>query len=197
MRRFLALIACTVSAANVSAETAYVTDVLVLGLHRAQDTRDDAFTNLRSGAELEVLERVPNYARVRTTDGQEGWVRSAFLVSDKPARLIVDEIQAELEAARGELARAQGAAASAQDNAARLSRQMEASAQSSTGIRETLVRVSQENEDYAARLERYRRSVPLAWAAAAVAVAAGVGFVLGLWWLDAFIRRRHGGYRIY
>jgi hypothetical protein len=35
------------------------------------------------------------------------------------------------------------------------------------------------------------------WVAAALAVVLAAGFVAGLWTLDLFIRKRHGGFRIY
>src|SRR3970282_48196 len=76
-----------------AAETAYVTDILRLGLHRAEDTSDRPFDNLVSGTELEVLERVPNFARVRTAAGQEGWVKSAYLVGEKPAQARIAETE--------------------------------------------------------------------------------------------------------
>ena len=84
-----------------SAETAYVTDILRLGLHEAQDTSDRPFQTLVSGAELEVLQRVTNFAEVRTTDGRQGWVKSAYLVTDKPAQLIVAETRGSPECSAG------------------------------------------------------------------------------------------------
>jgi hypothetical protein len=39
----------------VGAETAYVTDMLRLGIHNASDTSDRPFDNLVSGTALEVL----------------------------------------------------------------------------------------------------------------------------------------------
>ena len=93
--------------AVAAAETAYVTDTLQLGLHRAADTSDRPFRSLDSGQELEILSRTTYYANVRLPDGTEGYVKAGFLVSDKPARLIVaetaaerDRIAAELEEAR-------------------------------------------------------------------------------------------------
>jgi len=73
------------------AQTAYVTDNLRLGLHQAADTSDRAFRSLDSGQELEVLSRDRNYAQVRLPDGTEGYVKVAYLVDDKPAKLIVAE----------------------------------------------------------------------------------------------------------
>ena len=75
-----------VRGACAAAETAYVTDSLRLGLHHAEDTSDSPFQNLVSGAALEVLERTPSYAHVRTAEGQEGWVKSAYLVAQEAGR---------------------------------------------------------------------------------------------------------------
>lgn len=83
---------------------AYVTDVLRLGLHNAEDTSDRAFRTLESGQEMTVLERTRLYARIRLPDGTEGYVKAAYLVDDKPARLVVDETEAALATAQAELA---------------------------------------------------------------------------------------------
>ena len=78
------------------AETAYVTDNLRLGLHQAADTSDRAFRTLDSGQELEILTRDRNYAHVSLPDGVQGYVKAAYLVDEKPAKLIVAETQAEV-----------------------------------------------------------------------------------------------------
>jgi len=86
-----------------AAETAYVTDNLRLGLHQAADTSDRAFRTLDSGQELEILTRDRNYAHVALPDGVQGYVKAAYLVDDKPAKLIVEETQAEVDRLRAEL----------------------------------------------------------------------------------------------
>jgi len=179
------------------AETAYVTDILRLGIHQLQDTSDRPFQNLVSGSELEVLDRVPNFARVRTTNGQEGWVKSAYLVTEKPAQLRVAEVETELERLRAELAASQAAQHKAETEAARVSREMAANTNSADAIQDTLARLSEENASYEARLESYRGALPLAWVAAALVLVLVAGFIAGLWSLDTIIRKRHGGFRIY
>ena len=69
--RLLTAVALFASAA-ASAETAYVTGNLRLGLHAASDTSDRPFESLLSGTPMEVLERRTNYARVRLADGSLG-----------------------------------------------------------------------------------------------------------------------------
>lgn len=180
-----------------AAETAYVTDILRLGIHRAQDTSDRPFDNLVSGAELEIIERVPNYALVRTTDGQQGWVKSAYLVEDKPAQARVTEAESELERVRAELAAAKAAQLAAEQTADQLNRQFAATSSSADAVEQRVARLERENDSYVARLEAYRGALPLTWVAAALVVVLVGGFVAGIWWLDASIRRRHGGFRVY
>jgi SH3 domain protein len=183
--------------APAAAQTAYVTDSLRLGLHHTEDTSDRPFENLVSGTALEVLERNANYAHVRTPGGQEGWVKSAYLVDQKPAALRVAELEAELASVRGEVDQVRTARTSAEEELHRLGKQVAATTGSSDAIQETLGRLKSENETYEARLETYRGSLPLSWVAAALVVTLVAGFVAGLWWLDALIRRRHGGFRVY
>jgi SH3 domain protein len=200
-RLTLAVALCTGAATTLTtpaaAETAYVTDSLRLGLHHTDDTSDKPFENLVSGTPLEIIDRNTNYAHVRTPDGQEGWVKAAYLVEIKPAQLRVAELEAELAGLRGEFAQARNARSSAEDELSRLGKQAAATTGSSEAIQETVGRLKSENETYEARLESYRRSLPLPWVAAALVVTLVGGFVAGLWWLDALIRRRHGGFRIY
>lgn len=185
------------AAAFAQTETAYVTDILRLGIYRSPDASGRPFKTLVSGTELTVLERVPNFAHVRTADGQDGWVKSAFIVTDKPAQLRVAEIEAELDGLRAEVGDLKEAKLHAERESARLSKQMADRTDSAEAIQSTLGSLKRENEDYEARLERYRYSVPLTWVAAAIGLALVAGFVAGLWWLDASIRRRHGGFRVY
>lgn len=98
-RRFLPLLFWLLPAGIAwSQDTMYVTDMLQLGMHHAQDTSDEAFRNLVSGTEVTVLERAPDFARVRTADGAEGWVRSFYLVAEQPARSRVAELEARVGA---------------------------------------------------------------------------------------------------
>jgi SH3 domain protein len=179
------------------AETVYVTDSLRLGIHHESDASGRAFDNLVSGTALEVLERAPNFARVRTPDGQEGWVKSTYLVEQKPAQLRVAELEAEVASLRNEIEGARHARVNAEDELTRLGKQAADSSAGSDAVQETLGRLKSENEAYETRLESYRRSLPLPWVLAALVVSLVGGFVAGLWWLDSLIRRRHGGFRVY
>jgi len=198
MRRITTLSVLLLLTATADAqETAYVTDMLQLGMHRAEDTSDSPFRNLASGTALTVLERVASYARVRTADGEEGWVRSAFLVSEKPALLRVTEVEATAAELERELEAAIAERDSAKDEAAGIVASAELELAAADVSRDTLARLQRESSEYQARLELYRGAIPWPWVLAALVVVLGAGFVGGWWWLDASIRRRYGGFRVY
>ena len=183
--------------ANAGAQTAYVTDLLRLGLHQAEDTSDRAFRTLQSGQELEILSRTPNYARVRLPDGTEGYVKVAYLVDEKPAALIVDELRAESERLQSELADLEAAFA---EPAARI-RTLEADVDRLTSALADATATSDEleslNERLQSRADRYKYSLPYSFVAACAAICLIAGFLFGLWLFDYRSRQRHGGIRIY
>jgi SH3 domain protein len=197
MRRLALAAALLLAAAGSSAQTVYVTDILRLGIHQAQDTSDPAFDSLVSGTALEILERVPNYARVETPDGRTGWVKSAYLVSEKPAQLRVAELEARVAELENELRNAQEARIHAEQQMTEIEERHAASVSSAAAIEDTLARLKTRNDAYERRLDTYRGALPLSWVAAALAVCLIGGIVGGTWWLDARIRRRHGGFRVY
>jgi SH3 domain protein len=179
------------------AETAYVTDSLRLGLHAAEDTSDRAFRYLESGQAMEVLSRNRNYASVRLPDGAEGWVKSAYLVDDKPAKLIVAETIAERDRLAGELEQAKAAFA---DPAATIEELRGQARQLSIDLgdaRSQIAALRAENASIQGLKERYRGSVPLRWVGGVIAVCLIAGILIGLWWVDYRSRKRHGGIRIY
>lgn len=178
-------------------DTAYVTDNLRLGLYEAEDTSGRALRMMDSGQAMEILTRDRNYANVRLPDGTEGWVKAAYLVDEKPAKLIVAEITAERDALLAELestkrAFAEPAAAieALQDEAATYDVQLAAANERIVALEANLAAVQ-------GMKEQYRGSLPLNWVGIAIAVCLIGGILLGMWWVDRRSRLRHGGIRIY
>lgn len=179
------------------AETVYITDNLRLGLHQAEDTSGRAFRMLESGQVLEVISRNRNYANVRLPDGAQGYVKAAYLVEEKPAKLIVaetaaerDSLAAELEETKRALAAPAATIQELKDEAAGLTSKLE--------IAEARIAdLLDENASIQGMKERYKGSLPLNWVAVAIGVCLIGGFICGLWWVDRRNRKRHGGIRIY
>lgn len=195
MRSLIALLALLPVA--VVAETAYVTDNLRLGLHRAADTSDRAFRTLESGQELEILSRDRNYANVQLPEGVQGYVKAAYLVFDKPAKLIVnetmaerDQLQAQLEQLRQQFAGPSATISALEQESADLKARLDAS-------EARIVDLDEQNTNLRGRQQQYQYSLPLVWVGGALGVCLVGGFLFGLWWVDYRSRRRHGGIRIY
>jgi len=181
----------------VAAETVYVTDNLKLGLHQAADTSGRAFRTLESGQEMEVLLRDRNYAHVQLPDGIQGYVKAAYLVTEKPARLIVAQTQAEVDRLTRELEETRQAfagPAATIDSLKQQATDLQAKLDESNA---TNAELSEENDDFRGRQNMYKNSLPVRWVAGALGVCLFCGFFAGLWWVDQRSRKRHGGIRIY
>ncbi len=183
--------------AEVLAETAYVTDNLRLGLHQAANTSDRAFRTLESGQTVEILSRDRNYAQVQLPDGVQGYLKAAYLVFEKPAKLIVTETAAENVKLAKELADTKqafaGPAATIDSLESDVARHKAALDESTAQVEE----LTEENDRFRRRHSSLQFSMPLTWVAGALGVCLLAGFLLGLWMVDYRSRRRHGGIRIY
>lgn len=181
----------------VAAETGYVTDKLILGLHQAEDTSDRAFRSLESGQAVEILSRDRNYAHVQLPDGAQGYVKAAYLVYEKPAKLIVAEAQAEAARLASELEEIRQAFSGPAATIEAL-QQKSADLQAQLDDRTAqLAEIGTQNDDLRSRQQDYRYSLPLSWVAGAIGACLIAGFLCGLWWVDQRSRKRHGGIRIY
>jgi uncharacterized protein YgiM (DUF1202 family) len=193
----LCTLAVLASSVAVKAETAYVTDVLQLSLSENENGEGKVLRTLVSGTELELLERKNYYAKVRTRDGVEGWTKAAFLVSEKPARQKLNELESRsaetekaLELAQAELATTQETLTGFQTRANQVAAALREKDQE-------LGRLRADNANYRSRLGESRVSVPVDWALIAAGITLILGFIGGLLWFDYRSRRRHGGFRIY
>ncbi|MGE0860069.1 MAG: TIGR04211 family SH3 domain-containing protein [Gammaproteobacteria bacterium] len=105
--------------AGATAETAYVIDRLLMGIHESQDTGSAILKVVPTGTAVEVLKREGDVAQVSEPGGTQGWVDAAYLSAEMPARQRVTELEkdkAALEARMQQLeqaARGQGGAAPA------------------------------------------------------------------------------------
>ena len=199
MRKALPLLAALVLQSPVLAqsEIGYVTDNLRLGLHQAADTSDRAFRTLESGQALEIISRDRNYANVRLPDGVEGYVKAAYLVFDKPAKLIVAETEAEKAALQKQLEDTKAAFAAPAATIASLEQQLAESKSSADSSAAQVADLSAQVDEFRGRQDQFKYSMPITWVGGAMFVCLLAGFLGGLWWVDRASRKRHGGIRIY
>lgn len=176
------------------AETAYVTDILRLGVHAAADTSDRAFVNLESGDRLEILEQNQFYARVRIPDGRQGWVRKTFLVDEEPARFRIQKVEQERDRLSADLAALKNQMAKRGEILSNLETELATTVDRQQAERDELLELRRRNEALTEDLEAYRFSVPGIWFLVAAVAALAIGFFGGQRWLNRLSRQRHGGF---
>jgi len=94
-----ALIATSAPASAQSGNTRYITDQLHVPMRSGKGNEFRILhRGLPSGTRLSLLEDAPaeGWARVRTPDGEEGWVRRQYLVSEPVAGIKLQKAQADL-----------------------------------------------------------------------------------------------------
>ena len=86
----LLLFAC---GAATAADTAYVIDKLLVGIHESKDTDSAIVKVVPTGTKLEVIKREGDVANVSEPGGASGWVDAAYLSKDPPAQVHVAELE--------------------------------------------------------------------------------------------------------
>ena len=103
--RIIVFAAASLLAANVFAESAWVSDRFEITLRSGPSTNNAIQLMLSSGTEVEVLENDPEsgYSRVQTSGGTEGWVLTRYLMNEPAAREQLATLTSQLssEASRG------------------------------------------------------------------------------------------------
>jgi len=195
-RRAVALAALLCAAPAVmaaEADVVYVTDELRLGLYASEDTAGRAVKMLVSGTKLDILERSLMSIRVQTEDGDQGWVKTAFVVDREPARRKLARVEAEQAETAAVLADRETQIG---ELSARIDALTASLATAERGI-EDLPALRIENESLKAALSARGGRVPLPWLAVAVIAALIAGAIAGYGWLDRRVRRQFSGLKIY
>ena len=109
------------------AETAYISARVEVGLHAERSAHSAILELLPEGTEMEVLERDGDAARIRLSDGREGWVSTDYLSAEAsvPAELAdlrrrLPELVAALERERSARAETEARIGAAEDELAAL-----------------------------------------------------------------------------
>ncbi len=80
------------------AETAYIVDQLLVGLHQQKDIDSPIIKVLSTGTEVEIINREGDFAEIRElTEDKIGWVDASYLMLEKPAKLQLVELQEKIK----------------------------------------------------------------------------------------------------
>ena len=79
------------------AETIYVIDELKIGLHQDRTVDSPIIKLIPSGTALTVIERDNNLVHVQESEGVRGWINSKYVLTEKPGKARVNELEKEIE----------------------------------------------------------------------------------------------------
>jgi len=202
MRPVIGLIALALvlAAPLAIAETAYVTDQLVVGVYPTSDLDGERIGTVHTGDAVEVLDTDGEASQVRLADSTEGWVKSSYLEDQPPVAQRLAALEAEnkklksaaagvdaagLQKTNAELRAALDAAQRDLDEARRSAATPRAPVPADEAPVET---VKPQHDDTL-------RNVILGLLLAAAGI--GGGFAWGYYTLDRRVRRKYGGLKVY
>ena len=97
MKKLLITVILTAIPLSCLAETLYVGDTLRVGIRPQPNKTLPSIAVIKTGDELELLQRKGGYAKIRTRSGVEGWVTSAYLTPNYPSSRKLKEAQRKID----------------------------------------------------------------------------------------------------
>jgi uncharacterized protein YgiM (DUF1202 family) len=184
------------AASRAWAETAYVSDQLVLNVYGEQNLKGERLATLHSGARVETLATRGDFTQVRLPDGTTGWVKSSYLTTDEPTAVRLKQLEEELDRSRATTPALADAAARSE-----LERRERDLADEEARLRDNQVNF---DAALAARAPSAGAAPPVRphtlgaglWLGAALASGA-LGFWGGYATLARRVRRKFGGIKVY
>jgi len=94
---FLTLLSLfTVFIGIVDAKTQYVSDQLIINMREGKGNEYKIIKMLTAGTPLEIIEESQQYLKVRTQNGQEGWVLKQYITLETPKKEIIAGLEKEI-----------------------------------------------------------------------------------------------------
>jgi uncharacterized protein YgiM (DUF1202 family) len=75
------------------AESGYVVDRLMVGLHADKTLDSSILKVIATGTELKILDREGDLVLVEDPDGDKGWIDNTYLMNEQPARQLLQDEQ--------------------------------------------------------------------------------------------------------
>ncbi|WP_035241334.1 TIGR04211 family SH3 domain-containing protein [Desulfobacter vibrioformis] len=77
------------------AQTAYVSDILILTFRQGPGPGYPVISTLKSDTPLTVIEEKNGYLKVELSSGEQGWVDKNYIVTDPPKSILIDRLKKE------------------------------------------------------------------------------------------------------
>jgi uncharacterized protein YgiM (DUF1202 family) len=91
--RSILLVAALLAPSLLHAETVYVIDKLLVGVHSGKTLDSPIIKVFPTGTQLEVLKRDGDLAKVKGPGDVTGWVDASYLTKNQPASVVLDMIE--------------------------------------------------------------------------------------------------------
>ncbi len=88
------MIYCDISCA----ETGYVSDMLILTMREGPGSNFNVIRTLRSNASLDILEKGQTHFKVRTIEGDQGWVEKQYITMEIPKAMVIEKLNGKITA---------------------------------------------------------------------------------------------------
>ncbi len=126
-------------------QTAYITDSLRLRVYVEPNDASEIVQTLDSGDSIELLETQGSFSKVRTYDGTVGWVKSAFVVTEPPEKLLYYSVSEENEKLKEKIESLQSGSNSPNDDRVEKLKQTLAEQQNTNKILQAQIEALQKN----------------------------------------------------
>ena len=93
---FVLFILLSVSVRVTHADRRYVSDMLIITLRTGKGQEYKVIKSLKTDTPVEVLEESESYLRVRTDEGEEGWVAKQYITPEVPKSIIIEGLKEEM-----------------------------------------------------------------------------------------------------
>lgn len=93
MRPIYIILLLLLTASKVWAETIYIDDNVLVGIHRENSIDSEILKVIPSGTALQVIKQDKSLTQIKSPDGTTGWIDNKYLVKTAPGRAQLQEAQ--------------------------------------------------------------------------------------------------------
>ena len=160
---------------QATARTVYVTDSLEITLRSGPDATRKIVKMLPSGTPLQILDQTRSWYRVRTQQGQAGWVLKRYVMQEVPKKMQIQELQDKIETLEQSSSKAQATIHQLRSENRELSSALKQT-------KERLANVSSDHQALRTKVHSIRSDHELRWflsGAGVIGISALIGFIFG------------------